>query len=105
MGEDLFIKHIGGKNKAGMLFDQRLYFRFVNREGRDQMPDRKIRFCTIFRATFLLIASLFLTGIIHDEKDGFSFDRLFPRGLGVILTSKLLLGQMPELFLPLSLRI
>src|SRR5216684_5892122 len=59
---------------------------------------------SFFWASFVLIVSLFLRGRAHREKSRFSLHCLFPRGFSIALTGKLLLGQMPELFLPLSLR-
>src|SRR2546425_7102387 len=104
MREPLLIDHVGGNNEAGLFLDLSLHFRLVKREGGQDMPDRRSRRSLFFRASFVLIVSLFLIRRTRCEKRRFSLHGLFPRGLSIALTSKLLLGEMPELFLPLGLR-
>src|SRR2546423_7560063 len=104
MGQFLLLNHVRSHNEARLVADLRFHFLLVNRESSYDTPDGIIRCGIIFRASFLLIPSFFLIETVHCQKRWFSFYRLFPCSLSILLASKLLLGEMPELFLPLSLR-
>ena len=73
VGELLFIKHVGGENKAGLFLDLHLHFVWINREARFHMPDSRIGRRLFFRASFLLIVPFLLVGTSQNEKAGFSF--------------------------------